>query len=61
MQKFSGLRCAQRQSVVFKGDSKSYLVMFLKTAWLASFNFPPHPDRRVPLFNLTRLRRVTHA
>jgi hypothetical protein len=39
--RFSGLRCVQRKSVVFKGNSKSYLVMFSKTAWLASFNFSP--------------------
>ena len=35
--------------------------MFSKTAWLASFKFFPHPGRRVPLFNLTSSRRVTHA
>ena len=32
-----------------------------ETAWLAPFNFFPHPDRWVPIFNLTSSRRVTHA
>jgi len=36
------------------------LVKFSKTAWLASFNFFPHPDRWIPLFYLKRFR-ITHA
>ena len=61
VQRFNGLKCMQRQSVVFKGDSKSYSVMFSKTCLAYFFQFPPHSNRRVPLFDLTSLRRVTHA
>jgi hypothetical protein len=51
----------KRQSVVFKGDSKNYLVMFSRDCLVCFFQIFPHPDRRVPLFDLTSLRRVTHS
>ena len=52
--------CAKWQSVVFKGDSKKCWMMFSRDCLACSFQFFPHPDRWVPLFDLMR-SRITHA
>ena len=49
------------QSAVFKGDSKNCWIMLSRDCLACSFQFFPHPDRRVPIFDLTRSRRITHA